>query len=187
MYEIKVTIQGIAPLLWNRFSEKAQEKMVQRRTGGALTEEERRAELEAKLYKNGSGVYIPSTWIKSSMLGGCQMANLKLGRRGFYAYLQGGVFVKEQEIPTGHETYEFVHERVGRIPPKTGAAALIASPGLKEGWRVGFTLLVVDDNLPEAHVRTALETAGIYKGLGNGRPDFGRFTVAKWERVTIAE
>src|SRR3990167_4619692 len=151
--------------------------MTSRRTGGALTPEQQAAEIEAKLYKNDQGIFVPATWVKASMLGGCQMANLKYGRRGFYAYLQGGVFLKEREIETGFDKQQFVHERVGRIPPKTGAAAMLRSPGLLEGWALAFTLLVVDDNLPEAHVRTALETAGIYKGIGNGRPDFGRSAV----------
>lgn len=183
MYEINVRIKGIAPVLFNRFSEEAQQKMAQRRTGGTPTAEEIEQESEGKLYKNKQGIYMPSTWIKAAMLGGCQMANLKYGRRGFYSYLQGGVFVKEREILTGKHSPDFVHERVGRIPPKTGGAAILRSPGFKEGYEISFTLIVVDDSLPEQHIRDALETGGIYKGIGSGRPDFGRFTITHWQRV----
>ena len=182
MYRIKASIQGIAPMCFNRPGEALQGSLETGRTGGRRTREEAIAEAEARVYKNGQGLYIPATWVKKSMLNGCTLADLKQGRRGFYPYLAGGVFIVEREIPLGKETFDFMHERWGRIPPgPKGAAAWLRNPGVKEGWEASFTLMVADNTLGQDSIKAALEQAGMLVGLGNGRPDFGRFIVTGWE------
>ena len=184
MYYVKAVVKGIAPVCFNRHAEGLQEKIEAGITGGVHTKASAEAEAAERIYSNGNGVYLPSEWFKSAMLQGAQMANLKQGRRGFFSYLKGGGFFVDREIATGHAGQEFMRERWGRIPPgPKGKLVWLRNPGLNAGWEVTFRLLVVDDGIPDQSVKAALDTAGLMVGVGNGRPDFGRFIVTSWERT----
>ena len=183
MYYIKTTVRGIVPVCFNKPSEQLQVQIETGQTGGPRDKDKDIAEAEAWVYKDANGLYLPASWFKAAMLTGASKANLKRGRLAFSTYLKGGVFFVDRAIPTGKQTREFMHERWGRIPPgPKGKMAWLRNPGLMEGWEVTFRMLVAEDSLPEAHIKTSLETAGISVGIGNGRPDFGRFVIVEWTR-----
>ena len=183
MYKVKVAIEGIAPILFNRFTDEAKEKMDTGRTGGKLTPTQKQDEAKAKAYINGHGVYIPSVNIKRCLLLGAQKANLKFGRKSLSTFLEPLVFIEEQEVEFGKKECDFIDERVGRIPPKTGPAAIIRRPGIHSGWKLAFTFVVADDRIDEQQVHNALQEAGLLQGIGSFRPEFGRFVVKSWEVV----
>jgi hypothetical protein len=59
--------------------------------------------------------------------------------------------------------------------------------GVRAGWRLRFTLNVVHDELSEEMVRTILEEAGSFMGIGSWRPRYGRFRVVKFEEIRQAK
>lgn len=185
MYYIKATVKGIVPVCFNRPSDALQQQIETGQTGGPRDRDKDMAEAEARVYRDEHGLYFPSSWFKAAMLTGSSKANLKRGRLAFSTYLKGGVFFVDRNICLGKQQREFMHERWGRIPPgPKGKMAWLRNPGLKEGWEVTFRMLVAEDGLPEAHIKTSLATAGISVGVGNGRPDFGRFIITDWKRYS---
>ena len=181
MYQIKVKVRGLSPVAFNQPSETLREEISSGRGGGRRSEHDAFAEAEARIYKNGHGVYLPSKWFRKSMLEGASLSKIKYKQTGIRQYLEGTVLIQEREILTGKDTYDFMYGRWGRIPPKTGALAWIQTPALNEGWEVGFTFVVFDNGVHPDYVQVALATGGAYKGVGNNRPEFGRFEITGWE------
>lgn len=182
MYKIKAAIEGTAPLLMNAFSEAAKEILDTGKTGGKRTSEQKMAEVEDKQLKNKDGLFIPSYYIRAAMRDGSKMDNMKLGKKGLAPYLEALVFIEPREISLQKLEYDFIDARIGRRPPRTGAAVLIRRPGIKEGWMLEFVITVASDIVPEVSVKEALQAGGLYCGLGDGRKmGFGKFQIIKWE------
>lgn len=174
MYTITGTIQGVAPFLFNR--------MVNELDGPKppkMTEEQRRALAELKVYKDDDGLYWPAWNLKRAIVEGCKKAGLKEGRASMAPYLEATVF-PDRDPRFNKKERDYLHEVVGRIPPKTGAAAMIRRPCLEAGWRLSFTLNVMDDRRNPVDVRTSLEHGGFFVGIGSWKPEYGRFSVEEW-------
>ena len=57
---------------------------------------------------------------------------------------------------------------------------IVRRPAMKAGWKIQATIAVLDDTLPVEALRNAIETAGLYVGVGSWRPEFGRFVLREW-------
>ncbi len=177
MYRIQASIEGIAPIMFNKPIADEIENPNPKRD---RTKEEKVAEAHGRYYKNGHGIFLPSHILKQSLLRGCYMANQKRGKRNLYPYVEAGVFFEHMEMPFGQEEPDFIDERWGRRPPKTGGAMIIRRPAFNIGWHIGCSMLVFDDLITTEQLRISLETAGMH-GMASGRPEYGRFRVATWE------
>ena len=184
MYHIKVQVQGVSPVAFNRPSDDLKASIESGKGGGRRSVQQSMNEAEQKVYSNGEGLYMPWRWLKKVLLEGCTLANLKYQRRSLYPYLDGAVLVLEKEIPLNKDTRDFIYERWGRIPPRTGAMAIIRTPALNAGWQAAFTLVVGDDGINSDQVQLALAAGGTLRGVGNNRPEFGRFEITGWEVIT---
>jgi hypothetical protein len=49
----------------------------------------------------------------------------------------------------GVAEYDYIHEVLGRVPPRTGSQVLIRRPALDTGWVLTFALTVVNGKLTE--------------------------------------
>ena len=55
---------------------------------------------------------------------------------------------------------------------------------MMEQWQFDFEISVFDDSLEsEGELKASLDAAGIFCGLGTGRPDYGKFSVTRWEEI----
>jgi hypothetical protein len=183
MYRIKASINGTAPILFNRMSEEVQDKLQKGQTGGKKSIQVQREAAKLKVYRDDKGnVACPAANIKKSIRVACNMDSLKFGRKGLEPFLNALMFIEQPMVSFGVKEEAFIDERVGRIPPgPRGARVIIYRPGLKEGWELHFTILVVDDRITQEYINQALIAAGIMVGLCDGRPEFGRFEVTHWE------
>lgn len=179
MYKIHGKIKGVAPFLYNRMVDPS--SLNKTSTGGKPKPGEREAEAELKVYADDDGLYLPRWNFKKCLLLGVQKAGLKEGRAGMAPFLEATVFLEEDPHFTGKKERDYIDERVGRIPPKTGAAAIIRRPALQAGWELPFSLTVVDDRRDADAIRRGLEEAGLLVGLGSFRPEHGRFVVTEWQ------
>jgi len=181
MYQIKVKVKGLSPVAFNKPSDTLRTDIATGKGGGRRTEAEAFTEAEARLYTNGHGVFMPSRWFKKCMIQGASLSKIKYKGTGIGQYLDGAVLIQEREILVGQESYDFMYGRWGRVPPRTGALVWLQTPALNEGWEVGFTFVVFDNAVSPDYVHSSLSTGGAYKGVGNARPEFGRFEVIGWE------
>lgn len=174
MYRITASIEGVAPLLFNRRVTDPDAP-----AGGKLTDEQKQTEAESKVYRDDAGLYWPAWNLKRALLDGCKAAGIKNGRASMASLMQAAIF-PEQEPRFGKDTFDEMHETLGRVPPRTGAQVTVRRPMLSKGWHLDFGIVVVLDHVRPEPIRTALETAGLLVGIGSWRPDYGRFLVRDW-------
>lgn len=59
-------------------------------------------------------------------------------------------------------------------------------PGLSAGWKLAFDITVLaPEYIDEAFLQQVVQRAGKLTGLCDGRPEFGRFRLTKFERVEL--
>lgn len=175
MYQIATTIEGVSPIRFNR--------IVTLKSGlGKPTEDEEYETAKQRVYRNSNGLYLPSDNLKRSMRQGAFRAGLKVGRTGFEPYLRAAVFIEPSDLEFGKNEPDFMFPTYVRIPPgRRGALVFKVRPCLNPGWQLSPLLHVLDDHIEPEKLRIALETAGLFIGVCDGRPECGRFIVKKWE------
>lgn len=189
MERILVEIKGLCPILFNRFTEKAQEGLIKGSSGKRLSKEDKLKEAEDKVYrkKGVKEIGIQAVAIKKTLIEGCGLTSIKIGKRSAVGYLKGGVFLEEDFVPIIKKPKpDGIHECSGRIPPRTGARAMIYRPYVDTGWKALFHLIIAHPRISIDIVKNALDEAGLIVGLLDHRPDFGRFIVTKFEILEVS-
>ena len=198
------TIEGATPLLVNRYVEDIEVKEAIGAKPRDKSQEDawRRQEALLRFHENGNGPFMPARNIRSAMIEGAHAAGIKhkTGRTQskLGPYLRRGILIEPLELlfppevtkpltkarKSGKGDHDFpLLKDVVRIPPVTGALVTKYWP-MMEQWQFDFEISVFDDSLEsEGELKASLDAAGIFCGLGTGRPDFGKFKVVKWEEV----
>jgi hypothetical protein len=177
MRTFKVTIEGVAPLRMNKFTEESKNTL----QGGRkkLSKAEQIQEAYERTYKNEKGQYIiPINALKACILDGAK--KVPLGRGKAKKDARAVIFPLEDMVLTHSEPV--ISETVVRIPPVKGAMAVKYHIVFKE-WSGSTKILITDDRFPEEVLKLSLQEAGMYAGILDGRPDFGRFILKEFEQV----
>lgn len=185
---IKCTIRGVSPLLCNRFTEAAQEKIANG-TSGALRGSQPlpREQAETKLYKdsNGKAVLPSANLLRAIVDAGVFVKNgkSKLSTQRS-SLIPAGVSIVEPELFITPGKWEADSRAV--VNPATGGRMMCNRPRFDE-WKIGFTLDVDDSMFAEKLVRELVDLAGQRIGVGDFRParkgPFGRFRVDAWKKA----
>ena len=179
MYEIIGKIEGIADFLFNKPTEAELGKIKSGSSGGRSTSEQRTKLAFLKVHRNEKGLYLSSEAFLSCLIDGCKKSGLKEKGKAAWPFLQATVFV-DGNLLFGKKEPDYLHEHWGRIPPKTGAVAIIQRPAIKAPWIIPFKLLVADDRRDPEYIKISLEEGGLLVGLGSWRPKYGRFVVKEF-------
>ncbi len=183
MNTYKATIEGIVPILFNRFTEANQKELDVGSTGRQTAEGKNKRALE-KVYRNQDGLYCPALCVKKAMTLACSIGSLKYGKKALGPILRAVAFIDPTEIPFGVQEPDYIDVQSGRIPPgPRGARVMINRPALRAGWQLSFNIACFDDRVSGDQIRRALGDAGIYQGLCDGRPDFGRYIIKSFEQI----
>lgn len=191
MYAVDVVVQGVAPLMQHRFPVPdlaSMSKGGKKSTGAKDYTDEWRD----YLYANSAGqIYQPSSHFEGALVKAA--ANFKVtGKRGksYKDLFLGSVFIDPLEILHGIENPETLDCDADKplyldMRPVVVMRARVVRirPVFKTGWQLGFTINVIDDDLPFEILNDALTLAGKTVGIGDYRPKFGRFMVTRFERV----
>lgn len=189
MRNFAATIEGVTPFLFNQYVEDCdiEEAIGKKPRDATKMDAWRREEADLRVYRNGHGPYLPSRNIRSAMVEGAKAADLKhkplKGRLiNLSPFLRRGLSVDPMELLFGKVEMD-LHGDMVRIPPRTGALVKKYWPKVDD-WKLDFTLVVYDDSIQEeSELQEALNAAGLYCGLGTGRPDFGKFKLTSFQQV----
>lgn len=172
---IEVTIEGVCPMLMNRF----QMKTAEEESGAARRDEQRTPEDEAEkgLYKTKDGkVFVPSTWIEAALRDAAK--EYKKGKSNWKTTILSSVFVDPDEIPMGKTSWD----EIDRRPAVIQRNRIVKSrPKFNTGWKISFKILFEDSRIKPDVIQTILTEAGSSKGIGDYRPKFGRFKVTSFK------
>ncbi len=142
------------------------------------TEEVLQKMAEKALYRDEEGLFIPRRNVKKCLINGAQMGRIKLaGRQNLYPFIEASVFIEPEKIrlnktAPGNFIEIPMRRKDGNVIPKRLPIFL--------DWELAFTMFIYDDEIVDK-VKEALIIAGVSVGLGNQRPEYGRFEVVKWE------
>ena len=183
--KISVTIEGVTPLLMNRFTE-ANEVQVSGGTSATYKSGKGtpREQAEPKRYADKNGVlYIPGPNIFATLVaagvfhkvGKSKLTTMKT------SLIPAGVMVDELVCSLGTDQWEVDSRSV--VIPSTGGRIMCHRPRVDE-WECPFTLDIDESMFSPALVRAIVDDAGKKIGLGDYRPSrkgpFGRFVVKTW-------
>ena len=188
---VSVTIQGMTPLLMNRFTE-ASEVAVGSGTSVTFKGDpgSPRNQADPKCYKDDEGnLFIPGPNIFACLIeagkfhksGKSKLTTLKS------SIIPAGVMVEELICSLGTKDWEVDSRSV--VNPSTGGRRMCHRPRLDD-WTCEFTVDIDDTMFSPDLIRLIVDDAGKKVGLGDYRPTrkgpFGRFVVKKWDVLETA-
>jgi len=100
------------------------------------------------------------------------------GKKTYKEYIKAGIFIDETEIKLDQQEY-IIHTEPVVI---NRSRVLSWRPRFNE-WSCGFTMNVLNEDLDKTTLREILDNAGKYKGVGDHRPDYGRFEVTEFKEI----
>lgn len=179
MVDFDVTIEGVVPLMHNRYPLESVMTKTKRQRGTLFNPAE---EAKKCLYINQSGqIYQPADHIEGCLIqAGSSKTVPGLGKKTYKDLMKTNIAVMPIEIPfpMGKDYKEDV--RLAVIPATRGRVP-VARPRW-DTWKLDFTLRIFDDTLLDGEtLREILEIGGKTKGIGTYRPKYGRFKVTKFE------
>jgi len=172
MVKYKVKIKGKAPLLMNKFS--VEEKTTSRAKKVYVPKDE----AERKTYRTEKGkLFLPSTHFKAAMVKAATDFKMT-GRKSYKEYIKAGLFIDETEIVLDQQDYE-----IFECPVVIQRARVMSWRPMFKEWSCEFTVELADEMLNVTDVKQILEAAGRFKGVGDFRPEHGRFEVKSFKKV----
>ena len=186
MINIKVTINGVTPLICNKFTDKAAlaatTGVTSNNAGEPLTPQEA---AEEKLYMHKKKACIPQPNLLASIIEGGRFHKIK---NRSVTTMQKSMIpscfdIKGTMLPIKTKDGWEVDERPVRIPA-TGGRILAYRPKFND-WQLEFDATLDTDIISVNLMREILDDAGKRIGLGDYRPDrkgpFGKYKVNQWQ------
>lgn len=186
--KITVTIEGLTPLLMNRFSDEAEISTTSGHSpalrGNGKGTPRDQAEKTAYREASSGDLYLPGPNIFAALVEAGKFH--KLGKNKVTtqksSLVPAGLIVEEIMVPLGTRDFEVDSRRV-RIPA-TGGCVMRHRARL-DRWKATFTLDVDETVFGPDFIRVLVDDAGKKIGIGDYRPatrgPFGRFVVTTWE------
>ena len=188
MKTVRITIEGITPLLMNRFTE---ENEIRISSGSAPAtigcKGTPREQAQKTAYIDNDGMlYVPGPNVfrclieagKYIKVGKCKATTQKS------SMIPAGISLQEIVLPFGTDNFEVDSRSV--VIPSTGGRIMKHRARLDE-WKLTFTLDVDETMFDLRFVRQLTDDAGRRIGLGDFRPDrkgpFGKFKVINWQEL----
>jgi len=172
--QIRVKIRGIADYLQHRPTMEPEDNV--RKSG----EIDYSNEWQKSMYFDDEiGCYIPAEQIKASLVQAGKSFRIK-GRMGksYKDFVKATVFIDPNRIPLGKKEPDYIHEAFVVIQRNQ---VLRRRPAFKKGWEAEFNLVVLDEQIGTDRLKQIIEYAGKFCGIGDWRPDYGRFEIVEFE------
>ena len=175
--KVKVTIEGIAPLLMHRYP--IEEAGEIKRKGEIPSHEE---ECERALYKNEEGCYFPSSWINAMLV----QAGSKFRKgRTTYRDIMKTVIVEPDEIPLlkkDGKRYETYDEKLV-VPVVVQRQRIVRARPRFNNWKASFEIEFDEKLVKPEDMKAIFNLGGSTIGIGDWRPKYGRFEVVEFKKL----
>lgn len=186
MKTFKVKIKGVTPYMQHRMDDIKLEEWEKKR--GLIMERDDVAKedivrAEYHCYRNGNGkCYIPADQLRGSFIGAGSMVKAKVGGRS--KSMKQVVAAMFMVTPDHIEIPDFDSiDKRSAVNKNVKARVMVIRPKWTE-WEADFKLNVMNDTITNDTVKSIIENAGDYIGIGSFRPTnngmFGRFQVEEF-------
>lgn len=177
-FRVEVTIQGEADLLFHRWNCEAVEAKAKAAKGSAAKKTD---DLESYVYRNPAGeLCVPGEYLRQAVIAAAKFRqDPRSPRKSAQDLVKAAVVSLTPFAGLGVAAWDYEHRC--RVQVQRNGVTRVR-PALLAGWSASFVFLV---NLPEyvsrAMLHGLLTDAGRLIGIGDFRPTYGRFQVARFE------
>jgi hypothetical protein len=177
--QVEVKIQGITSLLFNRFMESDIDNKVKKHVGNFNPKEPK-----LKLYLTTDGqIYTPSTHIYGALIDAAKNFQVIGKKRSTYSKIFGSSIIVEPDAII-HKKQDWEIFSISAVNPNTRGRMMVHRPMMKE-WELEFKIIFNDDDIPLEVLKSVIDWAGQYSGIGDWRPNkkgkYGKFIVTNFK------
>ena len=173
----KVEITGIAPLLHHRFSGTRGES--KRKILEYVPEDI----AKTACYLDAEGIpYQPANHIEGAMIKAATAFKMR-GRKTYKDFFKAAILVEPREIPfkIPENPLEYV---IDEQPVVINRARVLSWRPRWDEWQFDFGIKCLQpDLISDKTVKDIVEQAGMFSGIGDFRPKYGRFKVTNFEAM----
>ena len=167
---VDVEIKGIRPLLQN---DSFEDESSGGKTKTVYVDQE---EAEKRLIENKEGVICQkASHLEASMIKSAVDFKFK-GQKTYKDIIKAGVIVEPLLIPHLNPEWEIDKQSV-----KIGTARISRCRPRFDDWDLKFQIKITDDRIEPLTLKSILENAGLYVGIGDYRPRYGLFEIVSWQ------
>lgn len=185
MKTVTVKIDGVSPILINRFKENdEQPKPVKKH--GKRDYGTPRQQAEQTAYRDGEDgkLWVPWSWISGAIATVASDYKIAGSRKSVKSVSGGAITLTDEKIYFA-EGYELKDIEIDSRPCVVQRARIMRHRARLESWSLEFSVEIDDTILGLDEVQAILSDAGRRSGLGDYRVakggPFGKFMVTKWE------
>jgi hypothetical protein len=185
------TIEGIAPLVGNKFSEDSKRKMMEKMLRGRRTikGQERAPRDFGADYENSTHFSregwagLPATAFRSAMISACRLVGFKMTISKLAIFIEPDGFDKTDGTPLVKIIGER-HRTDMPMPNERGGCDIRVRP-MWDSWRIRLRIRYDADLFSLTDITNLLMRVGLQVGVGPGRPDSKNSAGCQWGMFKI--
>lgn len=173
MYQVEVKISGISPLRHNKYTipDRDGVKFVDVKTKeGAIQDA-----LNRSYFDDKKGYYVPKEALKACIINGASKFKVKSKLDAIMMFDDDKYFIDSKDY--------VIEEGVVRIPPGPKGVRVPKMWVVNKTWGIKFKATILDETFPSQKIKDSIINAGIYFGLLDNRPEYGKFVVDEFKKV----
>lgn len=188
------TIEGMTPLVMNKFSKKAREQMMATQAAGSKAKKGSKREAkdfdrcyeEAIHYSKEGWKGIPAASFRAAMISACRLVGFKMTHAKLSIFIIADGIDADEGTPLVKITKGEPRRMDMATRNETGVCDIRPRP-LWEEWEAKVTIRYDADIFTITDVSNLLMRAGMQVGVGEGRPDSKKSTGMGWGTFKIKE
>jgi hypothetical protein len=179
-YTARVTIEGVSPILFHRWSNEA---VASKSAAAKNSAAKKTDDLETYVYRMPDrNLAIPGPYLRGALVEAARYRqDPRSPRKSAMDLVKAGVISLTELADLGTNEWAYVDRRRVLIQR---SAVTRARPALYEGWRATFDFLItLPEYIDRAWLLDLLTQSGRLVGVGDFRPTYGRFGVAGFDVI----
>jgi hypothetical protein len=176
-YAVGLTVEGVCPLLFHRWSNEAVAAKAAAAKGSAAKKTD---DVEASVWRREGGeIGMPGEYLRQSIITAAKYRqDPRSPRKSAMDLYKAGVVALTDLAPLGSHTWDYLDQR--RVTVQRNAVTRVR-PAFNPGWIAEFDLQVqLPEYIQPKDLLDVLVNAGRLVGIGDFRPTYGRFQVTKF-------
>lgn len=177
-YVVSVTIEGVAPILFHRWSNEA---VAEKAAAAKNSKAKKTDNIESYMYRTDSGnIGIPGEYFRRSIITAAKYKqDPRSTRKSAMDLYQASIISLTDTADTGAKDPDYIDRR--RVTVQRSGVTR-ERPALSKGWRVTFDLLCQSpEYISPQDLLDTIQQAGRLVGIADFRPSFGRYQVVRFE------
>lgn len=180
-YAAAIKVVGVAPILLHRYDDVAVERKAQSAKSSLAKKQD---DLESYVYRTATGeIGIPATNVKACLREAARsFQDPRSSRKSARDLVTASLHVEPFLASLGRTTWDAVDVRRAVVQRN---AVSRRRPMFQEGWELELSVIVLaPEYITASWLHELITRAGRFTGLGDFRPDFGRF---RMDSFTVKE